>query len=282
MGSREESLQYHEQKAMEKRILEAARLMCPLIPNGEIETRPEPEPDLRIKTPDGWLYVEVTELIRSAERGQTLPVIVESFHHDIMQLAEQYHRDMGAAPVNVFVYFSDKRRGRMRDPEGWRSLTADNKAGNLAKKMARSLAEFVSDSYDPALGHMSFQRNLPFTKTVPTGFDTVLLSPHLRDVPWHSAEYGRMPILTRDQLADRIKAKSKLLPKYRMSSFGAPVWLLIASGVTVSKCVPAPSDVEQWVIESDFDKILLFSGWNNHVFELDSGTDAPSRGPYLP
>jgi hypothetical protein len=128
------SISYKKQKDLEVGILETARQACGAFPPGEIQCFNEP--DLRVNTTSGWLYVEVTELVRPKDQQSHLPVETECFHKEVMRLAEKHHEASGAAPARVFAYFSEERRLKVRDPEGWRRMTADRKAGRLKNKMA--------------------------------------------------------------------------------------------------------------------------------------------------
>jgi hypothetical protein len=255
-----------KQKEVERRILEAARRACSLFPLASIEDFEEP--DFRIKTGAGGLGVEVTEIVRPKEENAFRPVETESFHEAVMQSAEEYYRASRAVPVNVFVYFSDEQRCERQDPEGWRRLTSDKKPGSKRDKMARSLAEFVKDRYVPGAGPGTFTQNLPFRQTLPTGFDHICISSLTPIVHWHSGEHGRMSLLDHEQLASTISRKNNLVPRYRANMPDCPIWLLIASGPSVSRGVPIPGSIDEWEFTFDFDKVLLFSGMDNRVFDI--------------
>ena len=249
------------QKEVERQILEAARHTCSLFPPGDIQA--SEEPDLWIKTGTGSVWVEVTELVRPKGDDVFPPVEKESFHQDVVRLAEAYHRASEAAPAGISVYFSDEQRCRREDPDGWNRLTSDKKAGGKREKMARSLAEFVKDQYVPEAETVTFSQRI----NLPTGFSVIRISSSPGS--WHSGESGCPSSLDHEQLASTIKKKNDLLPKYRANAPNSPIWLLIASGASVSRGVPIPTrSIDEWKFPFDFDKVLLFSVMDNRVFEI--------------
>jgi hypothetical protein len=134
--------------------------------------------------------------------------------------------------------------------------------------MARSLAEFVKDRYVPGADPVTFTKTSPFGKTLPTGFDVICISSLTPIVPWHSGEHGRLSPLDHEQLASTIERKNNLVRNYKGNMPQCPIWLLIASGPSVSRGVPIPGSIEKWEFAFDFDKVLLFSGMDNRVFDI--------------
>ena len=261
------SMSYQRQKETERRILEAARHACALFPPGDIEL--SERPDLRIKTGAGHIGVEVTELVRSKGENPFPPVQDEDFHKRVVRLAEEdYYRVTHAEPVCALVYFLGDEHCKRENPEGWRRL-ADRKTGPRLERMARSLAEFVKD-------HVPGDASLTFKKrerdgqigidVLPTGLSVIGISS--RAGAWHSGESATLAPLNPEQLYATIKKKDKLLPKYRAEGPDSPVWLLIYSGPSVSRGVPIPRAIYEWKFPFDFDRVLLFSGVDNRVFEI--------------
>ena len=250
--------QKEEQKKTEIRIFEAARRVCSLFPPGDIEAFEEP--DLRIKTGDGGLYVEVTELPRPKDGNLFVPVQAENFHKVVVRLAEKYYRNLGAAPASVTVYFLDELRWQQEDPAGLRRLT---ESGRKQEKMSESLAEFVRDRYVPGDGPVTFSRR----RDLPTGFSVIGIAAPTGS-PWFAGESGAPSLLNREQLMRKIKEKNELLPTYRVNAPNSPIWLLIISGPSIARGIPLPYDVEEWKFEFDFEKVLFFSGMDNRVIEI--------------
>ena len=65
-----------------------------------------------------------------------------------------------------------------------------------------------------------------------------------------------------------IGKKNALLPKYRAKCVDTPIWLLIYSGLSVAQGIPIPCSVSEWRFAFDFERVLLFSGMDNRVFEI--------------
>src|SRR5437868_5234975 len=95
----------NDKKEAEMRVLHAARCVCPILPEGEIQAFTEP--DLRIETKQGYLYVEITEIVRPEQKNGIRPVETENFHSRVMQLAEDYYHRSGSPPLTVYAYFTD-------------------------------------------------------------------------------------------------------------------------------------------------------------------------------
>jgi len=75
------------------------------------------------------------------------------------------------------------------------------------------------------------------------------------------------------QLADRIAEKSEKLSTYRgQLPIGAQVWLLVYTGVGVTRSVPIPYGIERWRIPFGFDKVLWLFFQENRVIELQLPT----------
>jgi hypothetical protein len=259
---------YEKQKERELWILEAARRVCPLFPPGEVE--PSEEPDLQIKMGNGWLGVEVTELVRPSGKNPFPPVEVENFHYEVVRLAEEkYYRASDAEPVCVHARFLDDERCRHENPEGWRRL-ADRKTASKRDKMVKSLVNFVRCHAVPGTGSATFKtREMPgqmHGDTLPTGFEVIGISSPRG--PWLSGESATLAPLDPEQLCATIRSKNQLLPKYRAKARGMPMWLLIYSDLSVSRGVPIPHTIAEWKFAFDFDKVLLFSGMDNRVFEI--------------
>jgi hypothetical protein len=246
-----------EQKETEKRILETARLASFVFPPGKIEFFEEP--DLSIETPNGRLYVEITQLNRPADESGFPPVQTESFHQQVVRLAEAQYGELDGVPVTVHVHFLDEQRCATQDAKRWRELT---ERGDKRKKMAESLARFVKDRFMPGVSTMNFER----LAELPTGFSA--LAVWLRTDPWFSGEGGGLTALEREYLGQSIQKKNKLLSVYRKNAPNFPIWLLIASGSTIARGVPVPAGFEDWEFEFDFDKVLFFSGMDNKVWEI--------------
>ena len=264
------SKSYDSQKECERRILEAARCVCRLIPPGDIELSKPGWPDLMIKASAGEVTVEVTELHRLEGENPFAPVQEESFHQEVVRLAEEYRAGLDAQTVSVVAFFLGDAECKRENPEGWRRLT-DKKTGPKRDKMARSLAEFVKNHPVPMGGALVFEEREMVGQmggdTLPAGFEVVSIS----STPdrWESAESATTPTLERDQLAAVIGKKNELLPKYRAECRGTPIWLLIYA--PVAQGIRMPRSIAEWRFAFDFERVLLYSGVEFQVFEIARG-----------
>lgn len=253
------SSQKQKQKGAEKRILEAACRVYKNLPTGQIV--PFEEPDLKLITASAVLGVEVTRLVRPPEENGFEPVKTESFHKEVIRLAEQYYRASGLPVPEVGVYFLDEQRAELENPLAWRSLM-DKKNGRKAEKLARLICDFVQANYPSERDVVTFSRR----DQLPVGIEVLTIASPLRG-NWYSGESGSMGPLTYERLAEIIKTKNDLLPKYRANLPGCPVWLLIYSGPSIAEGVPIPR-MDGWKFTYGFDKVLLYSGMDNRVFEV--------------
>jgi hypothetical protein len=234
-----------QQKEKEVRALEATRRLGNFIPSGVIV--PYERPDLKIETEHGILGIEVTEALLPLRDG-LLPVEKESFHREVIKLAEEiYYRSSGAKPVQVHVYWSVKSGGR-----------------NSKLDMARKLAEFVEANCP--LSVAAFRR-----KRVPEGFGQIIIS-SWRPGPWTNGEsyYLTVPEIYKE-LASKIADKNKLLLGYRARMPGSAIWLLIHSGVEITRGLWAPNDIGEQKFTFDFEKVLFLSCLSNQVVILRNG-----------
>ena len=240
-----------EKKLIEARALAAARKAGAPIPTGEM---PGEEPDFRFATATCTLGIEVTEFLRPARsNGGSVPVEEERFHKEIIQIAqEQYYQGTGVPPARVVSYFANAKGARQ------------NK-----QKMARSLVEFVKANLHLAAPVVSFAG-----LKAPEGFGALSITSESGD--WWCGECGGVTLSDiREQLACRLFAKNKFVPKYRATlPHGAPVWLLLYTTVTVSRSMPIPYGIDEWKFPFDFDRVFWFACLENQVVEIQRAESA--------
>jgi hypothetical protein len=233
-------------KQSARRALEEARRACSIIPDGQIHDFENP--DFKIETASGPVGVELTEVLPPADNDTfSSPVVKNGFLAKAVHLAEQeYNRAPGAIPVKVRVYFSH--------------IESDKYDKRV---MARSLAEFVRSHRERAAPVATFRQR----DNLPEGFGVISIS--AGSGPWGGGEsLGFSLAQIYLQIGERIKAKDKLLPTYRSNLPGAPIWLLIHSGVQVSKSIPIPRGFAKWTFPFQFDRALYFCSLDNEVEEL--------------
>jgi hypothetical protein len=221
-------------KEIEDWVFSAARAACPLIPAGEYVQREEP--DFLITTESGRIGLELTELLRPAKDGERRPVAEESRHNKVVQRAEQLYRSMpNAKPIKVSVGF---KYGIEYDE----------------KEMAFALATFVLAHYPLTNPWAIFYDDLPAI------FFFISLDTHEPDRAWWGGEGGGFTVTdVYEELALRIAEKNNKLPAYRNNLPGIPIWLLIYTGVAVSRSMAIPHGLEEWRQPFGFDRVILFA-----------------------
>jgi hypothetical protein len=211
-------------KEAEARALAAACRTSRFFPIGKVI--PGEEPDFRIEAEHGTLGIELAEAL-PPPRNESFhsPLAEVSLQREVVRLAEEdYYREPGAMPVKVTVYFWDVERGRQKK-----------------RTMVRGLVEFVRAHCGEATPVATFQRR----DRLPDGFGVVSIAATLG--PWYSGESVSMTVAgIRRQLAARIAAKNKLLPRYRANLPNSPIWLLLYSGAGVSRGVEMAHGIGNW------------------------------------
>ncbi len=236
-----------KQKEIERWYLTAARNAGVPIPLAEIS---DEEPDFRFQMTGRALGIELTEVLRPASSNHGIrPVEEESFHQEIIEMAhKQYYTDANAMPVHVRVYFTNAR-------------------GNKNNKfdLARALSEFVRRSVDRANPFVSFAY-----RDTPDGFDSVVLTAGSAPGGWWSGEVGGVTVgEIRPQVEMQIAAKDRLVDRYRSNlPRDAELWLLLYSGVTVTRSMPIPHGIETWVVPFQFDRVFWFTSLDCEFVEI--------------
>ena len=242
-------------KDRELRALLAARDTRSFLPDGEIA--PREEPDFLITTRAGTLGIEVSELMPLPRNSSfSSPIAEQRLHENVIQLAErEYYAKHGAIPVTVRAYFWNVEQGK-----------------NRKRQMAVSLVDFVESHCHDASPVATFSRR----DLLPDGFSIISIDSLPR--PWWSGE--SVPITLSDirkQLAVTIEDKNKLFTRYRANLPGSPIWLLIYSGVEVSRGIPMPHGVSGWSFPFDFEHVFFYSSLSQAVEEIRRGSPDPSR-----
>lgn len=238
-----------EKKAIETGVLIAARKAGVPIPFVE---SPGEEPDFRFN--QDMLGIEISELLKPARSNfGIVPVEAESYHQEIVRLAQQqYYAAADAVPVTINLYFANAR-GKRRDKRG----------------MARTLAEFIKANLPGPNDTLNFN-DLELAE----GFGSMSMWRESRD--WCCGEGGGFTASDiREALTSRIKAKNELVPIYRRNLVpGAHVWLLLYSSFAVARGMEIPYGIEQWRFNFDFDRIFWFTTLGDKVVEIQRAETA--------
>lgn len=255
MLSRETEIRsQQEKKKQEERALIAAQNAGLVLPSGRIIHLEEP--DFRIESEEGILGIELTELLPLPRNDSfSSPMAEQDQHRKTVSIAEaEYYRLCGSFPVQVTVYFWNVKRGAC-----------------VEKRMAHELVDFVRS-------HLPGNRTLTFGRLhLPEGFGTVNIAPGRK--PWQSWEsVGQRVSDTHKQIAARVAQKNERLPKYRTNLPNSPIWLLLHSCLDVSRGVWMPSDISDYGLDFDFDRVFFYSSLSGSVKEISRAACAKRIG----
>jgi hypothetical protein len=205
-------------------------------------------PDVLVKTSEGFCGIEHTRLYRGELKGQ------ESIEQRIVDRAQGMYESSGAPSLYVTVLFDSKIKLVIRDTDS----------------IAASLNEIVC-RYIPVIGEKFMLEGWRFARHG--------LSPTIRtifiDRPGNSCEMfwgvgrgGAIPDLTPDQIRERIQGKEAKLSKYLGKC--SKIWLLIVEdGFSPSGYFVISDAVMQQIYKSSFDRIFLFRNFRREVIELN-------------
>ena len=77
----------------------------------------------------------------------------------------------------------------------------------------------------------------------------------------------------RPQVEIQIAAKDKRVDRYRSNlPRDAELWLLLYSGVTVTRSMPIPHGIETWVVPFQFDRVFWFASLDFEFVEIQKET----------
>jgi len=237
-------ISYDQRKIIETRALVASRNAGVPIPLGEI---PAEKPDFRFNS--NTLGIEVSELLKPASSNfGIVPAEAETYHKEIVQLAQQqYYAAADAPPVKVILYFANAR-GKKRDK----------------REMVREFVEFVKANI-PKPNEVANFNDLE----LPEGFGSMSI---VAEQPgnWWCGEGGSFSVSNiHEALTCSISAKDKLLSTYRRNLVpGAQVWLLLYSTASVSRGMSIPHGIEEWRFSFDFDRVFWFTCLENQFVEI--------------
>ena len=139
-----------------------------------------------------------------------------------------------------------------------------NNGGHYDKEaMAIALADFISSHKDLADPVATFYKGFPRL------FFSVTIATFASGRAWWSGECGGYTVSdVYEQLALRISEKNNRLQAYRANLPNVPIWLLVYTGVAVSRGMSIPYGIGQWKQPFGFDKVLFFSCLEREVVEI--------------
>jgi hypothetical protein len=232
-----------EKKIIETRALIAARNAGVPIPLGEI---PSEEPDFHFD--ERRLGIEVSELMLPASGNFGIaPVAEAAFNLQVTKMAQElYYRSTDATPVKVSLYFPSSR-GEKRDKSA----------------MARTLAEFVRKNVPTDRSFVTLSQG-----RTPQHFGGIVIT--LEPGEWWSAEGSSVTLSDiPNALSSRIESKNRNVAKYRGNlAPKADIWLLLYTVSSVSRSMPIPHGLEDWVFKSEFDRIFWYVTLGDQFVEI--------------
>jgi hypothetical protein len=229
----------------ERRIIESARKHSDLFPLGTLVMADGP--DGRI--PSATLGIEVSELLPGKLEGASFshPQLA-SFQSEVVREAARLFPGMHAHSADVLVFFKND----------W------DRRGDVGE-MGRALADFVANNYPQQSKTVCLQKG-PRAVGWVEGLSVVRIT--AENGGWQAGGCGDVAVLTYEQLASRIAAKSQRVQEYRRKLPDWHIWLLLATRFDVLSGVTVPSEVESWRFTCDFDRVLL-SSWEHGVLQLN-------------
>jgi len=243
-----------EKKVIETRALIAARNAGVPIPLGEV---PSEEPDFLFDERN--LGIEVSELMLPASSNFGIaPVAEAAFNLQVAQMAqEQYYRSPDATPVKVSLYFPSSR-GEKRDKFA----------------MANTLAEFVRKNVPTERRFVSLSQ-----RRTPKHFGGIVIT--LDPDDWWSAEGSSVTVIDiQNALSSLVESKNQRVAKYRSNlAPKAGIWLLLYTVSSVSRSMPIPHGIEDWVFKSEFDRIFWYVCLGDQFVEIRKSEIAEAASP---
>ena len=229
----------------ERHIIESARKYSDLFPPGALVMADGA--DGRI--PSATLGIEVSELLPAKLEGASFshPQLA-SFQSEVVREAAHLFPGMHAHSADVLVFFKNDW-DRRRD----------------VGEMGRALADFVANNYPQQSKTVCLQKGPPSVGWVE---ELSVVRITAENGGWQAGGCGDVAVLTYEQLASRIAAKSQRVPEYRGRLPDWHIWLLLATRLDVLSGVTVPPEVESWRFTCDFDRVLL-SSWEHGVLQLN-------------
>lgn len=245
-----------EKKAAERAYLEVFRRACPEFPEGvllDCET-----PDFIVETKDGTLGIEIQQVFLPSDAKHPLQAN-ESLQQQVLNQAEQIHRDGGGPPLAVGVFFDDNF-----------SLRKSRVAG-LAEEVAALIS---ANTPAPPGGHIRvthvwFSRSDP----VPEEIDRIHIwrYPDTKKGSWTTVDGGFYLELTPAQVQARIDKKEA---KYALCREKCDeVWLvLVVPGNAQSSLVELSDEAKSHGFTASYERIYFLEPFDRRCRRLrDSG-----------
>lgn len=244
-------------KKQEAWLLERFRDLYPEFPAGTVV--PYEKPDFLISTEQGAVVgIEVREwFCDEGSAGGSPSRREESLNARIVQRSQELYSAWNLSQVDVGVVFDSHCSLKERQLE---TLPTEI-AGIVAKHVPSAAGQFEAVRYPE-----------PSWKELPSEVESLFISrPSVeRDSIWAAEGGGLLPTVTARHIEEAIRAKERLLAKYRESANF--VWLLIAAaGFNTSGFCEVDPELGQHRFNSAFDRVFFLQVSRGILLQLNVG-----------
>jgi hypothetical protein len=171
-----------------------------------------------------------------------------ALRHKVVKYAKSLYDVKGGQAVTVEVFFS-----KVNLPEHWKDAS-----DRLAELVCERAPEVSADG-----------KAYPFGVYSPNHFQQInICVPAPGGSEWREvSENDRPGVLQYENVGGVVATKTRKLLEYESMTLGT--WLLmVVDPFPRAAYIIVPEDVSSWEFTSTFGKILLFSRWDDRVYEL--------------
>ncbi len=212
-------------------------------------------PDMVIRTNEGRVGVEITELFNTATDGDDRHSLKasESNAQKIVSRASEIYCSNGSHHAHVSVHFD---------------LGSDNlRKKSCQEQIAKELAELVANHKLGPDSHKTWRQDGTGLLRNEIRFVNMLGVPNPEMAHWSAPSAGWVTRMALETLQRCVDGKARHLEKYRQRV--ETIWLLIASdGTSPSQFFEPPTREQALAISSPLDRTFYLSIFKNQVLEL--------------
>lgn len=195
-------------------------------------------PDFIIRTSDGVLGIELTQLYKTGQNYNSQPRQIEAFREKIVSLAKDIYSSKNAAPPDVGVLFSE---------------IALTDAKVTARKLVAVIEKLASgDEAQCVVTHDEMD--------MPQEFSIIRFNrvPSHVNCLWTVVQSGWIPDLDKSTIQTAISKKNEKIAQYR--KYADELWLLLVMDqIYLSSSFQIPDSIIAHTYDSAFNKTILFS-----------------------
>ena len=239
-------------RAAEWRQLERFRRVYRSFPIGEIEHIEAP--DFRVRTSDGYLGIELTQLFHPHDNQAPPPIALSKARQALLRSAEGLFTGLDQRPLAVSLSI---------DPNWHPEPGAIDKLARFLAQTVSSLRLTVGGSQVLAGGIGPLEEE----SAKPVHELRVYYFEGSDETFWASPEFGWRQDLSIAHLQAAIDRKNALVPTYRAKA--STLWLLLVSDSgQLSTAFALPDTVAAHSFVSEFDRIILFDALRGGFAQL--------------